>query len=172
MKRFVALLFVVVVSVSGCAQKVDLAAERDALRQADENWSASIAGKSGAEFAEAMLASVAPNGIMMPPNHPAVEGTEAVREWATKEIAPGMSVSWKVAGVEVSSSGDMGYTHGTYEFVVAIPDQAPMTDRGKYTTIWTKDAAGVWKVALDIFNSDMPMEPMPQASEPAAATTK
>jgi ketosteroid isomerase-like protein len=43
--------------------------------------------------------------------------------------------------------------------VLTTPDPAgkPVTDRGKYVTIWKKQADGSWKVIADIFNSDLPM---------------
>jgi ketosteroid isomerase-like protein len=33
-------------------------------------------------------------------------------------------------------------------------------DRGKYLEIWKRQADGSWKVALDIFNSDLPLPEM------------
>ena len=34
-------------------------------------------------------------------------------------------------------------------------------DRGKYLTVWRKQADGTWKSIADMFNSDVPMPPPP-----------
>jgi hypothetical protein len=64
--------------------------------------------------------------------------------------AQGFSVKWEPEKAQVSTSGDLGYTTGTYEFV-----SQGVTERGKYVTTWRKDA-GEWKVTEDIFNASGP----------------
>ena len=56
-------------------------------------------------------------------------------------------------GADISSSGDLGYTYGTFEFRSKDKDGKPTVDYGKYTSIWKKQADGSWKVALDMGNS-------------------
>ncbi len=56
-------------------------------------------------------------------------------------------VSWSPIGGDVSRSGDLGYTHGTYE----IADAGKVAESGSYVRIWKKEA-GHWRVALDVTN--------------------
>jgi ketosteroid isomerase-like protein len=57
-------------------------------------------------------------------------------------------VSWTPLGGDVSRSGDLGYTHGTYE----ITDPAAANvERGSYVKIWRKEN-GAWRVVLDVAN--------------------
>jgi ketosteroid isomerase-like protein len=56
-------------------------------------------------------------------------------------------------GADISSSGDMGYTYGTYEFASSDRNGKPVVDHGKYTTIWKKQKDGSWKVVLDMGNA-------------------
>jgi ketosteroid isomerase-like protein len=35
-------------------------------------------------------------------------------------------------------------------------DGKPFADKGKYLTVWKKQAAGSWKAIEDILNSDLP----------------
>ena len=56
-------------------------------------------------------------------------------------------VSWAPIAGDVSRSGDLGYTHGTYE----ITDTAKVTERGSYVRIW-KNEGGQWRVVLDVTN--------------------
>lgn len=161
-KSCLVLLALAMVVTSGCVKKADLEAERAAILKADADWSAAIGTKDPNAFA----AFVAADGTIMPPNSPAVGGSDAVVQWATETLAmPGFSVSWQATGAEVASSGDLGYTIGTYDLQGQMPDGTPMTDRGKYATVWKKQADGTWKVAVDIFNSDMPTMPMAAASD-------
>jgi len=58
------------------------------------------------------------------------------------------TVSWTPRDGDVSRSGDLGYTHGTYE----ITDAAnKVTEHGNYLRIW-KNEGGVWRVVLDVAN--------------------
>ena len=49
------------------------------------------------------------------------------------------------------------YSIGTYELSFTDPKGRLIKDHGKYVTIWHTQADGSWKVALDIFNSDLPL---------------
>jgi ketosteroid isomerase-like protein len=79
---------------------------------------------------------------------------------------PGFGVTWTSNMAEVASSGDVGYTSGTYDLHANAPDGSPFSDHGKYLTVWKKDTTGAWKVAADMFNSDMPA----MAAAPADTT--
>ena len=54
-----------------------------------------------------------------------------------------------IAG-DVSRSGDLGYTHGTYE-KTGIEDPGKTVERGNYLRIWQKHG-DAWQVALDVTN--------------------
>lgn len=158
-RRNAAATAVILLAISGCTPKVDLEAERNAIRNADAEWSKLTASKG----AEGYLELAADNISTMPPNEPLVSGKEAARQWATKLIgSPGFSVSWQPTGAEVSTSGDLGYTMGTYELKMQA-EGTPINDHGKYVTVWRKQADGSWKVVADIFNSDLPLPAAPPA---------
>jgi ketosteroid isomerase-like protein len=57
---------------------------------------------------------------------------------------------WQATGEDVSRSGDLGYTYGTYS---ASSDDATkkLPERGNYLRIWKKQN-GVWRVVLDVAN--------------------
>jgi ketosteroid isomerase-like protein len=152
MKFACALVAVLVLASAGCAKKMDTTASKTALQTADADWS-----KSTTAGADAFAGFVASDGVIMPPNEAAVSGTAAAKEWAAKMMAmPGFGVTWAANVVDVAASGDVGYTSGTYDLHANMPNGSPFSDHGKYLTVWKKDAGGAWKVAFDIFNSDMP----------------
>jgi len=61
-------------------------------------------------------------------------------------------LSWTPVGANISASGDLGYTYGTYEFRSVGKDGKPVAESGKYTSIWKKQKDGSWKVVLDMGN--------------------
>jgi len=63
------------------------------------------------------------------------------------------SLLWTPVGADISSSGDLGYTYGTFEFHSKDKDGKPVIDYGKYTSIWKKQVDGSWKVVLDMGNA-------------------
>jgi ketosteroid isomerase-like protein len=63
-------------------------------------------------------------------------------------------LTWSPVGADISSSGDLGYTYGTYEFRSTGKDGKIAVSQGKYTSIWKKQKDGSWKVVLDMGNSN------------------
>jgi ketosteroid isomerase-like protein len=55
-------------------------------------------------------------------------------------------LTWSPVGVEISSSSDLGYAYGTYEFSSMGKDGKPVVKHGKYTSIWKKQKDGTWKL--------------------------
>jgi len=154
MKRYFVLPMILMAALSGCAKKADVEAERAALRQADADWAKTVAEKNAGAFTGYFTA----DGVVMPPNLPAVNGTDAIRTWVSTNMSlPGFAVTLEATSAEVAASGDIGYTLGNFTYQMSMPDGSQLTDRGKYATIWKKQADATWKVAVDIFNSEIPM---------------
>jgi ketosteroid isomerase-like protein len=65
-------------------------------------------------------------------------------------------LTWVPVGADISGSGDLGYTYGTYEFHTKDKDGNPVVAHGKYTSIWKKQKDGSWKIALDMGNGNGP----------------
>jgi ketosteroid isomerase-like protein len=76
--------------------------------------------------------------------------------WRDTVATPGFAISWQATQVGAASSGDMGYSAGTYQSSMKDAKGKPTSDHGKYATVWRKEADGSWKVVVDIFNTDMP----------------
>jgi len=99
------------------------------------------------------LAYYAEDSVEIPNGGPLIEGKS--------EIAKGMGffddknnrLSWTPLGADISSSGDLGYTYGTYEFRSKDKNGKPAVDYGKYTSIWKLQKDGSWKVVLDMGNA-------------------
>ncbi len=147
----------------GCGQQQPAAdtraADEAAVREADTAWSKAAAAKQ----LDATVSYYAEDASAFPTNAPIAHGKESIRKmWEQLFTAPGFAVSWQPVKAEAARSGDLAYTHGTYELGMNDPKGNPIRDRGKYVVVWKKQAGGGWKAVADIFNSDLPL-PAPPA---------
>ncbi len=130
---------------------VDTGADEQAIRGHVDRWLQLVKAKDAAAIAELY----AEDGAVMPPNAPIGKGRAAIQQtWASMMGTPGFDLTFTPEQILVSSAGDMALDRGTYRLTVA-PDGASQTDTGKYVVVWRK-IGSEWKVAADIFNSDLP----------------
>lgn len=92
----------------------------------------------------------------MPPNEPAFNDREAIRNTWKQLLAEAVKISWSTTRAEVSKSGDLGYTSGTYEMTTRNDRGKIVQDHGKYLEVWQRQADGTWKCCADMFSSDLP----------------
>ena len=105
------------------------------LERADRDLNAALADGAGAAYAAVTTdASRLHRSGFMPSIGPA-----AIAAWM-KEHAASMKAT--AAAAEAASSGDLGYTYGTFE----VPPAKP----GAYVRVWQRDAAGKWFVVADV----------------------
>lgn len=98
---------------------------------------------------------------LMIPDYPIMTGKDAIHA-GLKELLtdPNLSLMFSAAQVEVSKGGDLAYTRGTYTLTASDPKtKKPMTEKGKYVTVYRKGADGSWKAVQDINNADPPEPP-------------
>ena len=123
--------------------------ERKRVLAADREWAQSTTNL------EKFASYLSSEAMFYAPGAPAHRGAEAFkRAFGELSKIPGFSLTWTADKAEVASSGDMGYSTGTYTATFG-----GTSDKGKYVTIWRKQSDGSWKVAEDMFNSDTPMPP-------------
>jgi uncharacterized protein (TIGR02246 family) len=161
--RILAISFGLAIFVVACQQQPQQppappdtrAADAAAIRNADAEWSKTATAKDAAQF----TSYFAGDALFLPPNQSILKSKEEIQKFAVDFMAsPGLAMAWQPTEAVASRGGDLGYTIGTYELTVNGPKGKPVTDRGKYLTVWKKQADGSWKVAVDTFNSDLPAE--------------
>lgn len=139
----------------GCAgsSSVDRARETDALRAAAEAYHAAASAKD----ALAVVALYDDDAVMVPPGGELVQGIDAVRGFRFGFIeTPGVELEFELVRVEVSESGDMGWTLAVGEIAIRSGDDPPGRDRVRDVHTWRRQADGSWKVVLDVWNSVPP----------------
>jgi ketosteroid isomerase-like protein len=133
------------------ARAADMDSRAQVLIKLDDEWSKTAATKD----AHKVASYYAENALAYPPNDVQANGRDAAEKvWASFFAAPDFKIAWKTTHAEVSKSGDMGYTAGTYEDSYTGPDGKTVSEKGKYVCVWAKQKDGSWKAAHDIWNSD------------------
>jgi uncharacterized protein (TIGR02246 family) len=107
----------------------------------------------------------AADAVLFWPGRPMVRGRAAIREFMQALLSmPAFSLSFETVEVHVSRAGDLAYSYGTNRVSLVGPNGKRVTDRGKYLTVYRKQADGTWKVVADIGNSDLPA-PVPDSTQ-------
>jgi len=132
------------------APVVDTDAMAKDLTKLDDDWSKSAATHN----ADSVAAFYAGDAIAYPPDAPAAVGREAAKKvWADSFADSTYRISWKTDHAGVAKSGDLGYTAGTFDESY-VAHGKPISRKGKYTCVWSKQADGTWKALHDNWNYD------------------
>lgn len=108
---------------------------------------------------DAVLDRMTDDVVFLPPNGPRVVGKDAVREWATPYMAA-YTVHWDKTELEFLMLGN-GWAFEQYAYVehdIAKDGSAPLQDTGKGAILWKLESDGQWRVARDIWCSDLAPE--------------
>ncbi len=131
--------------------------QTDPQDQADL-WKAEIV-KTETDFAQmareegiepAFMAFAAEDAVMMR-NNQVVRGREEIRQWFAKRPSDPSKIKldWKPDFVEVSASGDLGYTYGPYTLTMIDSTGTAQTQTGIFHTVWKRQADGSWRFVWD-----------------------
>jgi uncharacterized protein (TIGR02246 family) len=104
---------------------------------------------------EALAALYAEDVVLMPPNGPVVEGRVAIQDFL--ESFPFIT-QFAVTIVQIDGRGDLAFVRGTNSMTLIVEGTSePIHITGKYVEIWRKQPDGKWLIAVDIWNSDLPL---------------
>ena len=103
-----------------------------------------------------VLACWAPDGVLMPPHHPSVQGHAAIAEYFRSVFARrGLSFTFIESSVTIV--GDVAVERLTYSVVArSVSDGGTTDDVGKGLHVYVRQPDGRWRIAQDIWNSDRP----------------
>jgi len=143
------LTLVIPLLLSLVAVAADKLATADTLKQMEAEFmqAALTRGSEGWMSYYAEDSVEIPNGADFLIGKPAIAATMGFLDDKNNRL------TWNPVGGDISSSGDLGYTYGTYEFQSKDKDGKAVVSHGKYTSIWKKQKDGSWKVVLDMGNA-------------------
>jgi len=136
------------------APAVDISAEKAKIRDLETAWSKDAAAKD----VDKSVANYADDAILMMPGMPPAKTKDAVRAaWKGMLADPNFKINFAPDRIEVSASGDLATTQGSYTMTVTNPKtKKPVEDKGSYMTVYKKQADGNWKSIEDTTSSEVP----------------
>lgn len=128
-------------SGTGSFKRIDVATTRNVLLKAEREFSKASA-KRGA--VTAFLEYAAKDVQLFRNNKFPFTG----RKSAATALSPlSIEWTWTPAFADVSISGDLGYSHGSYE--LRDKSSRVVSERGNYMRVWKK-VRGAWKLLIDV----------------------
>jgi uncharacterized protein (TIGR02246 family) len=130
--------------------------ESDSARVAIEAQVARFTAAFGSRQADGMAALYAPNGVVMPPDMPAISGRDNIRAGFEAMFAPmpeGATLALRIDAV--TANGPIAVERGMWTITMPGPDGTSTEAHGKYLVEWQK-TEGEWLMVSDIWNNDAP----------------
>ncbi len=124
-------------------------ADRNAIRTVVANFDKAVLAGDW----PAVVSVYAADGILLPPNAPAVQGRAAMQSFFSG--LPKIT-AFRQSVVEIGGEGNLAYPRGTYEMtMMPAGAKAPLKDTGKVIAVWRKQPNGSWLVTRVMWNSDL-----------------
>lgn len=134
---------------AACAPNSDVEALKSELMEADIAF-ARMAFEQGRNVA--FLEFMAEDVTIMPRRGDLIRGRNAYRKQLSESSAAEPVVRWKPFFADISQSGDLGYTMGTFQYFENKQEGAAVLREGSYVTIWKKQPDGRWRFVFDAGN--------------------
>lgn len=150
MKTIPWIILPVILLLSSCTVEI----EKDSLEkwkseivEAETNFSAMAAEKG---IPEAFISFAAEDAVLMRNNKLVVGKQDLIAYLENQPVdVQDERLSWKPDFIDVSASGDLGYTYG--QFIYSYTDSTGTTieNKGVFHTVWKRQDDGSWKFVWD-----------------------
>lgn len=97
---------------------------------------------------EAFFAYAADSAVLYR-NDKILKGRPAFTKYFSNPIWKNVTLSWQAEFVDVSKSGDLAYTYGSYTFMSKDSAGNVSESSGIFHTVWKKQQNGSWKFVWD-----------------------
>jgi ketosteroid isomerase-like protein len=105
------------------------------------------------------------NAVILPPNMPMVKGKADIEKTMRGWMQSGMKMKeFASTTISVEGAGDFAVELGRYFQTFEMGGKV-IADSGKFVAVWRKQVDGSWKVAYDIWTTDIPAPAMPPEPE-------
>ena len=113
------------------------------ILESEENFAKMVQNEG---IHNAFVAYAADDAVLMR-NNTVIKGKKAIDEHY--KGVDTKSLTWTADFIEVSSSGDLGYTYGTYHYTFNDSLGNEQVDTGIFHTVWKRQSDGSWKFVWD-----------------------
>lgn len=148
MKTF--LLIVLVTVLAGCGVNMTGDANKNELFEIDREFSQMSVEKG---IAAAFVSYAADSAMILRDNMLPIVGRSAIGDlWG--DTPEGVQLVWEPDFADIAKSGELGYTIGHWTYSSTDSTGKTSSSKGRYVTIWKKQADGNWKYVFDTGSSD------------------
>ena len=146
-KGLLILVLTLLVSCNTMPDSATLEAWKQEIRDVERDF-ASMAAREG--IPEAFLYYAAEDAVLMR-NDQLFIGKRKLEESFERNTSQLQDelLSWKPDFVDVSASGDLGYTYGQYIYSYTDSTGSTVELQGVFHTVWKRQADGTWRFVWD-----------------------
>ena len=150
MKKISFVFLMIIVVLSACTKK--------ALEGKKEVWELEIAATEQ-QFSEMAVKEgiqkaflhFAANDVVLSRGDRLIKGKDSLAVFYNyyNSTSDSISLTWKPDFIDVSNSGDLGYTYGKYIYAVTDSTGKTKTSEGIFHTVWKRQPDGSWRFVWD-----------------------
>src|SRR5277367_2967949 len=141
-----AAILLIAVIVTDVRSSASPASGADTLLQLEADFMKAAAEKGSQGY----MSYYAEDAAELPNGEHAILGKENIARTMGFLDDKNNHLTWTPVHADMATSGDLGYTYGTFEFRSIGKDGKASTEYGKYVSIWKKQKDGSWKVVMDM----------------------
>lgn len=140
--------FLLVVIIFGCAPNSD---QKESWKKEILETEEAFSKMSQTEGIAKAFAEYAADDVVINRNDSLIIGKEGLTQFYRQTPNPNRKIdlSWKPDFVDVSSSGDLGYTYGKYVYTVTDSTGMSQSSTGIFHTVWKRQPDGNWRFVWD-----------------------
>jgi ketosteroid isomerase-like protein len=112
-----------------------------------------------------LVSTYAADALVLRPNHPAVRGTAAIREFFFNALDSGFG-EVELDPMRVDVAGDVAYEAGRCKMLVPVVVGKRREERGKYLTVLARQSNGEWRIVSDCWSTDLSLTPAAEVEPP------
>jgi ketosteroid isomerase-like protein len=144
----------------------EASAQQDVQRQAIGNTYRDWVDATNAKDLNRWASFLAPDPLFLPPNHPALRGELAIRDFYARLFTDNrFSLNCHQEQVKVAEAQDMAWSTGSCEATFTGPDGDAATGSSKWAMVWMRLPSGDWKCALNSWSLNGPSKADPVSTE-------
>lgn len=131
--------------------------QTEVLRASVDRAAGALLAALRSDSPDSLLALMADDVVIMPPNEAILRGKPAVRAWYEQFVKQMRTASLDITNRELFIGGD--YATEVAQFVwtlVPVGGGAQVVDRGSYVQLWRRQSDGHWVFSREVWNSTTP----------------
>jgi uncharacterized protein (TIGR02246 family) len=153
-----------IVAAAACSGGQGVKASSHAARRAGvDSASKRLVAALRANDSDSLMALMADDVVLMPPNEAVLRGKAGVRAWYDGFLTQLRTTDLTITDREVLVGPEWTTEVASFEWTLAPVGGGPSAaERGSYVQVWHHEADGRWLFARELWNSTAPAETTPK----------